>query len=121
MSITGLSPGSEELLSKTLTDSLTGAVAESITLHHGDTVYTTVSCTNSLTLTQEATSQGHLVVSKPPTSDSAYVVFHPQSHTVFASRDGTQASRDTVEFEFHGFEDITGMQVYNINLYLNIS
>ena len=59
------------------------------------------------------TSEGSLIVSKPPKSDQAYVAFHPQSHTVFASRDGVQAVKDSMEFEFHGFGDITGIQVNN--------
>ena len=57
------------------------------------------------------TSGGFLVVSQPPDSSAAYVDVLPQSHRPFKARDATQAVRDLVEFEFHGFDDVTGVQV----------
>ena len=81
---------------------------------------------NSLGLGKEFTSKGHAVVSQPPSSDLAYIQFNPQTQTVFASRDGFQAARDNMDFEFHGFKDVSGIEVRNLitisdGLFKNIS
>ena len=112
----GLTQGGDDLLFNKLTHNITHTSLSPFALNHGEFVYATVKCTNSLGLSTEVTSEGQVVVSQPPLSDSAYVQFNPQSHSVFASRDGFQAARDNLDFEFHGFKDAVGLEV-KVTLY----
>ena len=118
----GSSSGGSELLPLTQTSSLSHATADDIQLDHGQSLYVTVTCTNSLDLTQSIMSSGELIVSRAPNAEHGYVVFHPQSHTDFMARDGTQANNDLLEFSFQGFEDIVGITVsssFNISYVIN--
>ena len=99
---------------KHTTNSLTSAEAKSIILLHGDSVYTTISCTNGMDLTQEVISEGNMVITQPPASNTAYAKFLPVSQTVFDSLESTQLRQDQVQFEFHGFHDITDVTVTHI-------
>ena len=110
----GLTKGGSDLMPLRITYSLASAEAKSIILLHGDSVYTTISCTNSMDLTQEVTSEGNIVISQPPASTTAYAKFLPVSQTVFDPRDSTQLRQDQVQLEFHGFTDITDITVRHI-------
>ena len=107
----GLSSGGSELQPYVPTQNIHSASISGLTLHHGDSIYVTVSCTNSIDLTQEVTSAGLLVISEPPSSDDAYLVFHPQPLTAFLPMNSVQAEKDVAYFNFHGFTDNTGIKV----------
>ena len=107
----GLSRGSSDIMGFQQTDTLSSSTASGVKLEHGDTVYTTVMCTNAVALSQELTSRGNLIVSIPPLSSGASVHFYPQSTNEFPARSNSQSVQDEVHFAFHGFQDITGIKV----------
>ena len=71
------------------TNSLTSAEAKSIILLHGDSLYTTISCTNAMDLRQEVISEGNIVISQPPASTTAYMrsfyLYHRQYLTLLTA------------------------------------
>ena len=109
--VIGTTPTSGDLLPFTLAPSLESACEDKLHPQHGDSIYVSIQCTNSLALSNTVTSAGSLIASRPPDASHASATFHPQSRTAFPARDVTQAARDVLEFDFIGFTDGAGISV----------
>ena len=112
---TGLSPGSQDLVEFTNTYNLTYAYEDlSGRLHGGQTVYSTIRCTNGAGLQTTDVSSGVTITTDPPDHTAARitVITNPISH--HPSKHSHQVYSDALTFGWTGFVDVSDIREYEV-------
>jgi len=113
--LVGHSPGSQELLHLTATDSLQSSVIDlSSGAAHQMALYVTVRCRNNADLMNTLISDVIHIVMAAPDITSASISVMTSSGTHYDTRDSYQPFADQLSFQWHGFRDIIGIDLYEV-------
>ena len=99
----GSSAGSDDVMQKSPTDTMTSSTASVTLTSETFDVYVTISCFNRVSLRSEVTPLAQRFLASPPEALEAVVESSEQSVAWQQARNSTQADADALAFTFAGF------------------
>ena len=111
-------PGETDIYPITRHYGATNEVPLNITNHitGGEKVYATVKCFNGVMLHTTQSSDGVIVVTQPPISESASVTIKTSDVTQFPIHEMYQFESTRIRASWNGFIDPTGIAYYEVNI-----
>ncbi|XP_077866322.1 uncharacterized protein LOC144354078 [Saccoglossus kowalevskii] len=114
----GLNPESTTLSQFTATEYIDFAEMDLTgILTHGQTVYCTIRCKNSVGLSTTMHSRGVTIVTEPPMTEAATLRVIAMSPSEFESRNNHQSQTNLINIAWDGFHDHAGISHYECKLY----
>ncbi|KAL3841826.1 hypothetical protein ACJMK2_019925 [Sinanodonta woodiana] len=85
-------------------------------LINGKTLFSTIRCHNHAGLSSVKSSDGLVIVTTPPNTDSVVLALVPQSVTEYTPEDRYQSNNTNIRLKWTGFEDVIPINRYEVRL-----
>ncbi|KAK3581574.1 hypothetical protein CHS0354_031921 [Potamilus streckersoni] len=113
----GTSPGGIDIQAYITTeDKTSGKVQLPYALINRKTLYSTIHCYNKAGLHSIKSSNGLLIITTPPNTESVVLALVPQSITEYTAMDRYQSNNTNIRLKWTGFEDIIPINRYEVKL-----
>lgn len=117
----GRTVGGADIRPFTTTSSFSGATVDlGSSLTDGDTLFSTVRCSNGAGLQATASSDGVTILTDAPNISKAILNIVVQSPSYYDSRDNHQADTSRLNFRWDGITDQSGIACFQVKC-INIS
>ncbi|KAL3841827.1 hypothetical protein ACJMK2_019926 [Sinanodonta woodiana] len=113
----GTSPGGIDIQAYMTTEEKTsGKVQLPYAIINRKTLYSTIRCYNQAGLHTIKSSDGLLIITTPPNTESVVLDLVPQSVTEYTAMDRYQSNNTNIRLKWTGFEDIIPIDRYEVKL-----